>query len=124
MLLIISPENMYLNKDRLIIVITVALLLNGCAEYKWVKDGSSDVEAHKTLIGCKARSLKDLPPDNVVYRDSSSGYESKKDKKKNKEITDYKLETNYQIDDANSYSREILISDCMLSKGWTEIRIN
>lgn len=51
--------------------LSLAVLLSGCVQYKWVKPGVSDTEMNKKLTECEAQALIDLPPDNVVTGSSS-----------------------------------------------------
>lgn len=41
--------------------LSLAVLLSGCVQYKWVKPGVSDTEMNKKLTECEAQALIDLP---------------------------------------------------------------
>jgi len=90
----------------------MALLLTGCVEYRWVKEGTSAQDEKVTETACLAEALKTLPPDNVV-----SGRYTSKDKKH--QTTD----TSYTTTDANESNRDILVKNCMYQHGWSQIKI-
>ncbi|WP_244202354.1 hypothetical protein [Buttiauxella warmboldiae] len=100
----------------------MTILLAACTQYKWVKPGESDSSMRKEYVSCQAKSLRELPPDNMVHSDSVYGSADEKDKKKKR--INYEQSTNYDISDANENAREVLITDCMMARGWTQIIIN
>lgn len=95
-----------------VITVIMALLLTGCVEYRWVKEGASAQDENVTETACKAEALKALPPDNIV-----SGRYTSKDKKH--QTTD----TSYSTTDANKSNRDILVKNCMYHHGWSQIEI-
>lgn len=92
--------------------LALILVLSGCVEYQWVKQGATRQQEEIAETGCNAQALRELPPDNTI----SEKYTSK-DKKYDTKDTDYTM------DDANDDKREILIKDCMYSKGWVQVRV-
>lgn len=86
--------------------------LTGCVSYQWVKPGTDKQQADVAETQCKAQALKDLPPDNKIV-----GKYTSKDKKT--KATD----TSYSTSDLNESKRELLVKDCMYSKGWTQIEV-
>ncbi|HFQ9142137.1 TPA: hypothetical protein ACHTOV_004653 [Enterobacter cancerogenus] len=95
-----------------IICVGFVLLLSGCAQYKWVKEGANDRQEQIAETECEANSLRELPPDNVI-----SGKYTSVDKKKKS------TDTSYTSIDMNKDQREILVKDCMFKKGWEQIEI-
>lgn len=94
------------------IALGIVVLLSGCVEYKWVKSGADSRQEEIDETECKAASLRELPPDNVI-----SGKYTTEDKKKKSS------DTSYTTTDANQEQREILIKDCMYKKGWSQIEV-
>lgn len=97
-------------------ILTTALipvLLTGCVSYQWVKEGSTLQQREVDETSCMAKSLRELPPDNVITRRNIS--EDKKGKYQ---------DASYSTQDANEDGRELLVKDCMLTKGWKQIRKN
>lgn len=94
-------------------VMTLILIsLTGCVEYQWVKPGTDKRQEDIAETQCQAQALKDLPPDNQI----SGKYTSKDEKHKT-------TDTSYSTSDENESKREILVKDCMYSKGWTQIEV-
>lgn len=89
------------------------MLMSGCVQYKWVKAGADSRQEQLATTECEAKSLRELPPDNVI-----NGKRTSQDNKKKS------TDTRYTTTDANSEQREILVKDCMLKKGWTQIEVN
>ena len=105
----------------IILFFTAITVLTGCVDYRWVKPGASAHDFQVQLTACKAQSLKDLPPDNVVENAYSTS--STKDKPDDKKIVQDK-ETYHRIKDANGSEREVLVDNCMLQKGWDKEAVN
>lgn len=90
----------------------VLISLTGCVSYQWVKPGTDKQQEDIAETQCKAQALKDLPPDNEIV-----GKYTSKDKKT--KTTD----TSYSTSDVNESQRDLLVKDCMYSKGWTQIEV-
>lgn len=97
------------------ILVMACVLLNGCVQYRWDKLYASENDRTIQLTSCKAKALKDLPPDNVIQ--TSNVTRKDKDGKKYTDKT-------YSTDDANRYNRDILIDDCMYQHGWTKTEVH
>lgn len=97
---------------RKFIVALILMTLTGCVEYRWVKPGADPQQEDVVETQCKAQALRDLPPDNEV-----TGEYTSKDKKHKT------IDTSYSTSDANESKRNILVKDCMFSKGWKQIEI-
>ncbi|EOT7379062.1 TPA: hypothetical protein SLN44_002838 [Enterobacter cloacae] len=95
-----------------IFTVGFVLLLSGCVQYKWVKEGAGTRQEQIAETECEAISLRELPPDNVII-----GKYTSQDKKKKS------TDTSYTTTDVNKEQREILLKDCMYKKGWTQIEI-
>jgi hypothetical protein len=100
-------------------VLILVLLLAGCSGYEWVKPGSTVRDREVTQTSCEASALKALPPDHVV----SGKHAEKETKKKGKDKLQSNEHIDYDIQDANEESREVLIKNCMYEKGWTQIEV-
>ncbi|MGF8273907.1 hypothetical protein [Klebsiella pneumoniae] len=78
--------------------------------YKWVKPDFDDEQADIDETYCKARALKDLPPDNLL----TGAYQKRGKKGNTDDIT-------FSSSDANEVNRNILVKNCMYQKGWKQI---
>jgi hypothetical protein len=97
---------------KIFVMTSILISLTGCVTYQWVKPGADKQQEDMAKTQCKARALKDLPPDNVITEKQTS-----KDKKTK---TTY---TSYSTSDVNESKREVLIKDCMYRQGWTQIEV-
>ncbi|MBL1916762.1 hypothetical protein ELE98_32945 [Klebsiella pneumoniae] len=88
----------------------LVLTLTGCVSYKWVKPDFDDEQADIDETYCKARALKDLPPDNLF----TGAYQKRGKKGNTDDIT-------FSSSDANEVNRNILVKNCMYQKGWKQI---
>ncbi|MFB5746109.1 hypothetical protein ACE38U_14625 [Cedecea sp. S5-13] len=112
---------------KIVLFFLIVFSVSSCTQYKWVKPGKNDLEMSKEYTSCHAMALENLPPDNKIFNSSSHGYSyEKKDKKGNGkwEKENYDVWIKNDIDDANSQYREVLIRNCMYSRGWDEIIIS
>lgn len=97
---------------QMIVIGLTGILLAGCVEYRWDRPGASQHELDVDLAECKAKGLRTLPPKNMI---SNAHKDVHPAKDKHQKITDYRLD----IIDVNEENREVIIQDCMYSKGWT-----
>lgn len=105
-----------------------AVLLSGCTQYHWYKDGASYEQKERQALSCEAESLRALPPNVQRSGESTQTTGSTNCEagvkhscgKKNKVYT----ETTYDTRDVNSDGRDVLMKDCMYQKGWRQIEIN
>ncbi|WP_439070499.1 hypothetical protein ACSJL3_005198 (plasmid) [Serratia nevei] len=106
---------------RLLCLLPVLWGLSGCADYRWVKPGASEHDRQLQLTACEAQALKDLPPDNVI--EDAYTLSTLKDKPNDKKLEKDK-ETHNRIADANESKRGVLVNNCMLQNGWTQVVVN
>lgn len=105
-----------------------ALLLSGCVQYDWYKDGASFEQKERQVLACEAASLKALPPNFQTSSQSTQTTGSTNCEagvknscgKKNKVYT----QTDYQSSDVNEDARWVLVKDCMYQQGWRQIEIS
>lgn len=106
---------------RVLFLLPALCALVGCADYRWVKPGASEHDRQLQFVACEARALKDLPPDNVIEDEYASS--TLKDKPNDKKLEKRK-ETHNRIVDANETNRGVLVNNCMLQNGWTQVVVN
>ncbi|ENK9379962.1 hypothetical protein AB4H02_004181 [Salmonella enterica] len=97
---------------KIVWITGMIVFLTGCVGHQWVKVGATPQEALLAETACKARALKELPPDNIV-----------RDKQTTKNEKYKKNSTRYSTFDANEYQRDILVKDCMYQNGWTQTEV-
>lgn len=106
---------------RILFLLPALMVLASCADYRWVKPGASEHDRQLQMTACEAQALKDLPPDNVIADEYASS--TLKDKPNDKKLEKNK-ETHHRIVDANDTKRGVLVKNCMLQNGWTQVVVN
>lgn len=116
----LGPQRCRIMK-RILFLLLALRVLAGCADYRWVKPGTSEHDRQLQLTACEAQALKDLPPDNVIADEYASS--TLKDKPNDKKLEKNKIMHN-RIADANESQRGILVNNCTLQNGWTQVVVN
>ncbi len=110
------------------LILLAVVLLSGCVQYDWYKDGASSEQKERQVLACEAASLKALPPNLQTRTQTSQTTGSSnceagvKDScgKNNKVYT----QTDYQSSDVNEDARWVLVKDCMYQQGWRQVEVS